>query len=713
VTTTVTGNDRGGNDRTPIDVTTVVFPTDGQPSGATVSDDHRSLTVPGEATYTVDPSTGAVTVAPVPAFRGDASPITYQVSDVDGARTSASLVVTVVPVAPRAVDDTARTQQNTPVTMSLTANDAPGVDGGTALVPASVRFPVGGQPDGAVVADRGRTLTLTIPEQGTFTVDATTGAVTFAPSDGFTGTTKPVTYQVRDTGGAAATATVTVTVTGVVPTATPNTATTTQGSAVRIAPIGDDRPGNDRTPLDPTSVVFPAAGQPARATVSTDGRTLTVPGQGVWTVDTTTGVVTCTPSPAFRGTAGPVTYRVSDVDGASSTSTVTVTVAAVGPHAVADARSTQQNTPVRLDLLANDTAGVRGGTPLDRTSVVFTTTGQPTGAVVTDAGKTLAVPGVGTYRIDRTTGTVLFTPQRGWTGTTAPVTYRVSDVGGTTATATVTVTVTPVAPTARPDRVTTATRTPVTIDPLDDDASGDAATPLDPRSVRLLDRSGAWVTSTTMPGKGTMTVDPVTGRITFTPAPGFSGTVAVPYSVADVDGSTTRSTLTVTVGTPPTAVDDRSTTTPGTAVTVPVAGNDSSGSTALDAGSVRLVDPRTGESATTVTIAGTGTFRVGTDGAVTFTPDAAFAGTARVTYSVADADGSRSTAELSVRVPAVAGVVAAPGPRGGVVVTTPDGRRLAFTGTELVVPGGVAALLLLAAGAGLLVLRRRRRSVED
>ncbi|WP_420369567.1 beta strand repeat-containing protein [Curtobacterium sp. L1-20] len=713
VTTTVTGNDRGGNDRTPIDVTTVVFPTDGQPSGAAVSDDHRSLTVPGEATYTVDPSTGAVTVAPVPAFRGDASPITYQVSDVDGARTSASLVVTVVPVAPRAVDDTARTQQNTPVTMSLTANDAPGVDGGTALVPASVRFPVGGQPDGAVVADRGRTLTLTIPEQGTFTVDATTGAVTFAPSDGFTGTTKPVTYQVRDTGGAAATATVTVTVTGVVPTATPNTATTTQGTAVRIAPIGDDRPGNDRTPLDPTSVVFPAAGQPARATVSTDGRTLTVPGQGVWTVDTTTGVVTCTPSPAFRGTAGPVTYRVSDVDGASSTSTVTVTVAAVGPHAVADARSTQQNTPVRLDLLANDTAGVRGGTPLDRTSVVFTTTGQPTGAVVTDAGKTLAVPGAGTYRIERTTGTVLFTPQRGWTGTTAPVTYRVSDVGGTTATATVTVTVTPVAPTARPDRVTTATRTPVTIDPLDDDASGDAATPLDPRSVRLLDRSGAWVTSTTMPGKGTMTVDPVTGRITFTPAPGFSGTVAVPYSVADVDGSTTRSTLTVTVGTPPTAVDDRSTTTPGTAVTVPVAGNDSSGSTALDAGSVRLVDPRTGEFANTVTIAGTGTFRVGTDGAVTFTPDAAFAGTARVTYSVADADGSRSTAELSVRVPAVAGVVAAPGPRGGVVVTTPDGRRLAFTGTELVVPGGVAALLLLAAGAGLLVLRRRRRSVED
>lgn len=713
VTVPVVGNDRGGNDRTPIDPTTVVFPSAGQPSGATVSDGGRTLAVPDQGTYTVDPSTGAVTFTPVPGFRGDGSPVTYRVADVDGSPTTATLTVTVQPVGPRAVDDTASTQQNTPVTIALAANDAPGVDGGTAIDPTTVRFPVGGQPDGAVVTDRGRTLTLTIPQQGTFTVDSTTGVVTFAPSDGFTGTTTPVSYQVRDTGGAAATATVTVTVTGVVPTATPNTATTTQGTAVRIAPIGDDRPGNDRTPLDPTSVVFPAAGQPAGATVSADGRTLTVPGQGVWTADQTTGVVTCTPAPAFRGTTAPVTYRVSDVDGASASSTVTVTVTPVGPRAADDTRTTTQNTPIRLDPLANDTAGVRGGTPLVRTSVVFTTTGQPAGAVLADAGKTLTVPGAGVYRIDPTTGTVLFQPERGYTGTTSPVTYQVADAGGQTATARITVTVTPVAPTARPDRATTAARTPVTIDPLADDAAGDPATPLDPTSVRLLDRAGAPVMVMTIPGKGTMSVDPATGRITFTPLPGFSGTVSAPYSVADVDGSATRSTVTVVVGTPPTAVDDHRTTAPGKAVTVPVAGNDSSGSTALDASSVRLVDPETGELVTSVTVVGTGTFRVGADGAVTFTPEATFAGTATVTYSVADTDGSRSVAELSVDVPATPGVIADPGNGGGVVVTTPGGRRLAFTGTELVVPGGIAALLLVVTGGGLLVLRRRRRPVTD
>jgi hypothetical protein len=37
---------------------------------------------------------------------------------------------------------------------------------------------------------------------------------------------------------------------------------------------------------------------------------------------------------------------------------------------------------------------------------------------------------------------------------------------------------------------------------------------------------------------GTVTIDPTTGAVTFTPAPGFTGTISVQYTVTDSDGLT-------------------------------------------------------------------------------------------------------------------------------------------------------------------------------
>ena len=48
--------------------------------------------------------------------------------------------------------------------------------------------------------------------------------------------------------------------------------------------------------------------------------TVAVPDQGVHTVDPTTGDVTFTPVSGFRGEALPVSYRVSDIDGSTATS---------------------------------------------------------------------------------------------------------------------------------------------------------------------------------------------------------------------------------------------------------------------------------------------------------------------------------------------------------------------------------------------------------
>ena len=57
------------------------------------------------------------------------------------------------------------------------------------------------------------------------------------------------------------------------------------------------------------------AGAPAGTTLSPDGKTLTVPGQGTWTIDPTTGAITFTPAAGFTGNPTPVSYVVSDSTG--------------------------------------------------------------------------------------------------------------------------------------------------------------------------------------------------------------------------------------------------------------------------------------------------------------------------------------------------------------------------------------------------------------
>ncbi|WP_452223841.1 Ig-like domain-containing protein, partial [Lacinutrix chionoecetis] len=66
-----------------IDASTVNIVT----AGATDTDgdgDNDELVVPGEGTWTVDDTTGAVTFTPEAGFTGDPTPIDYNVEDNDG-----------------------------------------------------------------------------------------------------------------------------------------------------------------------------------------------------------------------------------------------------------------------------------------------------------------------------------------------------------------------------------------------------------------------------------------------------------------------------------------------------------------------------------------------------------------------------------------------------------------------------------------------------
>src|SRR5690606_4744879 len=94
-------------------------------------------------------------------------------------------------------------------------------------------------------------------------------------------------------------------------------------------------------------------------------------------------------------------------------------------------------------------------------------------------------------------------------------------------------------------------------------------------------------------------------------------------------------------------------------VAIHVVGNDRAGSKPIVPGTVRLIQPVSGDAVTTVTIEGEGTYTVGADGTVTFTPDADYVGVSTVTYTVKDENGLESNAAaIAVTVEGVAAEIA-------------------------------------------------------
>ncbi|MDO4643777.1 MAG: Ig-like domain-containing protein, partial [Cardiobacteriaceae bacterium] len=90
----------------------------------------------------------------------------------------------------------------------------------------------------------------------------------------------------------------------------------------------------------------------------------------------------------------------------------------------------------------------------------------------------------------------------------------------------------------------------------------------------------------------------------------------------------------------PVAHADRANATAGSSVTVDVLANDTDpqGNGTIDKGSVKLLDS-TGKAVTTLTVTGEGTWTVGTDGKITFTPEAGFTDNPTIVhYIVSDED---------------------------------------------------------------------------
>jgi CshA-type fibril repeat protein len=155
--------------------------------------------------------------------------------------------------------------------------------------------------------------TLTIPGQGTYTLDPTTGVITFTPVLGFTGTATPATYQVTDEFGQSGSSTYTPTVTPPPPPAAPDK-------------VSSGPPNSTQT----TTIPIPPGGSITLLIGTTPVDRVEIPGQGVYMLDTATGVITFVPVEGYSGTPTPVTYSVTDAYGQSTVGTYSPEVLAAG-----------------------------------------------------------------------------------------------------------------------------------------------------------------------------------------------------------------------------------------------------------------------------------------------------------------------------------------------------------------------------------------------
>ncbi|MEM8685569.1 MAG: Ig-like domain-containing protein, partial [Pseudomonadota bacterium] len=268
---------------------------------------------------------------------------------------------------------------------------------------------------------------LTVNADGSF--DYNTNGAFAALNDGETAT-DTFTYTVSDGNGGTDTETVTITVNGIgVPNTDPDAADDVfaldEGRSFIIGPgtlfaNDSDADGDSLT----ITAVNGLAADVSRPVTLASGLSVNIGADGSISADTSGAFESLGAGESATET---VTYTVSDGNGGSDTATVTIKVNGRNdaPEAVDDTASTDEDTPVAIDVLANDS-------DVDASDVLQIT------AVGAASNGTVVIDGKGTA--DTTDDEIVYTPDANFSGADT-FTYTVEDGNGGSATATVTVTV--------------------------------------------------------------------------------------------------------------------------------------------------------------------------------------------------------------------------------------------------------------------------------
>jgi len=623
-------------------------------SPMTFEDGSSTKSVPGVGVYTIN-SDGSITFTPEKQFVGTPDPVTVKRVDKNGTPVTADYTPTVTKVTPTSTNAESTGAQGLP------QSGSPVFTPGDPAVPMDDSLPMTFE-DGSS--------TKSVPGVGEYAINPD-GSITFTPEKQFVGTPAPVTVKRVDKNGTPVTATYTPTVTKVTPTSTPATSTGAQGYKQSGKPVFT--PGASVVPMDDSVPM----------TFEDGTTTKSVIGEGVYTIQAD-GSIEFVPEKTFTGQGSPLTVKRVDKNGTPVTATYQATVIPVKPGANNDYSSgvvnQAQTGQVKFVPGSANVDGTEQSVDLVPGSLKFVVNGQAV-ADTTIPALDQAGNQVGTYSLAQD-GTVTFTPNPGYVGQPVPARVQATDVNGTTAEATY-------------SPVVNASVTSEGMKGQSQSKLPDFKGQVDTKVPAYLEGG---VTSVTVPGQGTYTVNPETGEVTFTPEPDFIGQ-ASPITVIrrDVNGKELKIQYIPTVYGQVKTQDTTSTGYPGEKQT----------GTPVFEGDVDLTIPATFENGQTeLTVPGEGTYVLNPDGSVTFTPEAGFLGQASgVTVVRVDRNGRKVTAQY---VPTVVPVPVAPSEpevqRQGLLPATGEASDYSFF-------SGVALTIL--ASVGLVATRKRQATDED
>ena len=649
-----------------------------------------SVTVDGEGTYTINPTTGEVTFQPLPTFKGTATGVDVTLTapvgqDKDGQTVTATATTKYTPTV-TAVEPTAKPADSAGV-QGETQKGTPTFTAGNAEVPIKENSVKLLNPDGTEATGPVDALDENGNKVGEYTVNPATGEVTFTPTDKtYTGKVTPAKVQAEDKNGTKVNTTYTPHIVGVTPTATPAESSGIQGQpqdgTVSFAPGETTVEGVKKSvPIKANSaVLLDASGNPVAPGTPVDALDPEGNKVGEYTIDPATNKITFTPTnKEYTGKVQPAKVQAEDENGTKVNTTYTPNIVGVTPTAepaeTTDVQGVEQSKEVTFKPGKATVNGVEKEVPLDPNS--FTLLGEDGQPATSVPAKNPAGDVIGTYTLKVVDGkaTAVFTPtDKTYAGEVAPVTIQAKDTNGTPVTTTYTPNITPVEPTGKPTTTEGAQGQPQEGTPTF--TPGDAKVPMKidaTQPAKLIDpATGQPTDETTIPAKdangkevGTYTIDPTTGKVTFTPNKDFTGTpVPATVQAKDANGTPTTATYTPTVkpvtpkgvdtftkdiqgaeqkGTP--EFKPGKTTIDGKEVEVPIDTKEPA----------KLIDPKTGQPVDSVTIDGEGTYTVNPEtGEVTFTPDKQFTGKGTpIKVQRKDTNGTPVTADYTaVVVPA-------------------------------------------------------------
>jgi CshA-type fibril repeat protein len=393
------------------------------------------------------------------------------------------------------------------------------------------------------------------------------------------------------------------------------------------------------------------------ATLSEDGKTLTVPNEGVWRVDSQTGAITFSPNSGFVGDPTAISYSVEDSQGNETGAEVEVNYP---PVANDDRVNAQIGTTVVVYVTDNDT---NTSSPLDRPSVRII---DPSNG---DEVETIIVDDEGTWSTNND-GSISFIPLDGLNNNPTSIEYVVREENGDASNrATVTI--------IYPDAVDDIVNVPANHEAIISvDVGANDSNNTIPSTVTL-GCSSEGLKTLNVKNEGVWNVDE-NGVVSFTPSSGFTGEPKdIEYSVALISGERSNC-ATVDVRYELLARDDSSTLNIGSVSLINILNNDLG---SLNHASVQLVIPNNAPKGTTLidngktlTIPDEGTWSVDNRGIVKFIAQDGFGSAPTpIKYTVENNEGTISN-EATITLT-----------QGGLVIVANDDRGVADAGNTIII----------------------------